>query len=122
MDTEATADALDAAGWFHPGDKARVDDEGFFYIVGRARDRFIAGGVNVYPAEVEAELLLHPRVEDAAVIGVDHPRWGEVGAAFVVPRGGAPLSAGELAAFLSPKLSHRNQASLQQSDSSRTKA
>jgi fatty-acyl-CoA synthase len=65
---------------------------------------FISGGVNVYPAEVEAELLLHPQVEDAAVIGVEHEKWGEVGAAFVVRRGGHPVSQQILQDFLAAKL------------------
>jgi fatty-acyl-CoA synthase len=88
--SEATAAALDAEGWFHTGDNVRVDEEGFFYIVGRTREMFISGGVNVHPAEIEAELLLHPQVEDAAVIGIAHEKWGEVGAAFVVLRSEAP--------------------------------
>ena len=83
---EATSASLDAEGWFHTGDNVRVDEEGFYYIVGRTRDMFISGGVNVHPAEIEAALLLHPEVADAAVIGVEHEKWGEVGAAFIVRR------------------------------------
>jgi len=83
---EATAAALDAAGWFHTGDLARRDAEGFHWIAGRKKDMIISGGVNVYPAEIEGELLLHPDVRDAAVVGVPHPTWGEVGIAFIVPR------------------------------------
>jgi fatty-acyl-CoA synthase len=101
---EATAAALDAQGWFHTGDLARCDDEGFFYITGRANDMFISGGVNVYPAEIEAELLLHPAVLEATVVGVAHPTWGEVGAAFVVARKDAALDAGELGRFLAGRL------------------
>ena len=111
---EATAAALDAEGWFHTGDNVRVDEDGFFYIVGRTRDMFISGGVNVHPAEIEAELLLHPQVEDAAVIGVEHEKWGEVGAAFVVLRDQMPAAAGahrnappgpdDLSEFLARKL------------------
>lgn len=84
QDPAATAAVLDPNGWFHTGDIARCDPDGFYYIVGRSKDMFISGGVNVYPAEIEAELLRHPAIADAAVIGVAHPTWGEVGAAFVV--------------------------------------
>ncbi len=101
---EATAAALDAEGWFHTGDQARRDEDGFFYIAGRSKDMFISGGVNVYPVEVEGELLLCPGVQDAAVIGVAHPTWGEVGVAFVVPRPGQALTAEMLAEFLSARL------------------
>jgi fatty-acyl-CoA synthase len=100
----ATAAALDAEGWFHTGDLARRDAEGFFYIAGRLTDMFISGGVNVYPAEIEAELLQHPEVADAAVVGVPHPTWGEVGVAFVVPRPGAAPAADALSVFLAPRL------------------
>jgi len=100
----ATAQALDAEGWFHTGDLARRDAEGFFYIAGRLTDMFISGGVNVYPAEIEAELLQHPEVADAAVVGVPHPTWGEVGVAFVVPRAGATPDAETLAGFLAARL------------------
>lgn len=100
---EATAAALDADGWFHTGDSARRDEEGFFFIAGRRKDMLISGGVNVYPAEIEAELLLHPHVADAAVVGVPHKTWGEVGVAFVVPRAQAP-SPEALAAFLGERL------------------
>ncbi len=101
---EATAAALDAEGWFHTGDLARRDEDGFFYIAGRLKDMIISGGVNVYPVEIEAELLLHPAVADAAVVGVPHETWGEVGVAFVVRRDDAAVSAEELIAFLSARL------------------
>ncbi|HSN88780.1 MAG TPA: long-chain fatty acid--CoA ligase [Thermoanaerobaculia bacterium] len=100
---EATAAALDAEGWFHTGDLARRDADGFHYIAGRKKDMIISGGVNVYPAEIEGELLLHPEVRDAAVVGIPHPTWGEVGIAFVVADG-EPPSAEELTAFLGEKL------------------
>lgn len=101
---EATSAALDSEGWWHTGDTARRDLDGFFYIAGRAKDMFISGGVNVYPAEVEGELLLHTAVQDAAVIGVPDPTWGEVGVAFVVLRPGVPASAEELSLFLASRL------------------
>lgn len=101
---QATAEALDDGGWFHTGDLARQDDEGFFYIAGRRKDMFISGGVNVYPAEVEAALLLHPAVQDAAIIGVPHDVWGEVGVAFIVPRPGRPPATEDLVAHLEARL------------------
>ncbi len=100
----ATAAALDADGWFHTGDLARRDVDGYFTIAGRGKDMFISGGVNVYPAEIEGELLLHPGVKDAAVIGVAEPTWGEVGVAFVVARPERAASADELRAFLAGRL------------------
>jgi len=71
-------------GWFRTGDLARKDDEGFFTIAGRKKEMFISGGVNVYPAEIENELVQHPRVNDAAVVAVSDDQWGEVGIAFIV--------------------------------------
>jgi fatty-acyl-CoA synthase len=83
---EATAAALDADGWFHTGDLAKKDADGFFTIAGRKKDMLISGGVNVYPAEIEGVLFQHPRVKDVAVVGVPDEKWGEVGVAFVVRR------------------------------------
>jgi fatty-acyl-CoA synthase len=101
---QATAAAMDAEGWFHTGDLARCDEEGFFYIAGRIKDMFISGGVNVYPAEIEAELLQHAGVQDAAVAGVPHPTWGEVGVAFVLRRAPHNPTPEELANFLGERL------------------
>lgn len=101
---EATATALADDGWWHTGDTARMDSEGFFYIAGRAKDMFISGGVNVYPAEIEGELLMHPAVQDTAVIGTPHSTWGEIGVAFVVLRPGMRADAEELSGFLLSRL------------------
>jgi fatty-acyl-CoA synthase len=84
QNAEATAAAYGTDGWFRSGDLARQDDEGFVTIAGRAKEMIISGGVNIYPAEIEAVLLQHPGVRDAAVVGVEDPTWGEVGVAFVV--------------------------------------
>ena len=73
---DATAEAF-AGGWFHSGDLARLDDEGYLWLVDRKKDLIISGGENVYPAEVERVLREHPAVADAAVVGVPHPRWVE---------------------------------------------
>jgi fatty-acyl-CoA synthase len=101
---EATAEALDSEGWFHTGDLARCDEEGFFSIAGRRKDMFISGGINIYPAEIEGELLLYPAVEDAAVIGIPHDIWGEVGVAFVVLRPGSATSVEELTRHLEQRI------------------
>jgi fatty-acyl-CoA synthase len=80
---EATAEAL-KEGWFHTGDMARQDQDGFFYIAGRYKDMIKSGGENVYAAEVEAIFREHPAVADAALIGLPDDKWGEVGLMFVV--------------------------------------
>ncbi|MBE3566276.1 MAG: long-chain fatty acid--CoA ligase [Thermogemmatispora sp.] len=98
-----TAEAT-RGGWWHTGDLARCDEEGYYYIVGRKKDLFISGGENVYPAEVEAVLLSHPGVAEAAVIGRPDPRWGEVGLAIVVPRAPGSLRSEELLAFCGERL------------------
>ncbi|HTQ80349.1 MAG TPA: long-chain fatty acid--CoA ligase [Thermoanaerobaculia bacterium] len=103
-DPAATAAAFDNEGFFHTGDLARRDEEGFFYIVGRRKEMLISGGVNVYPAEIEAELLTHPQVSDAAVTGAPHETWGEVPVAFVVTAAGVRLSAEEILDYLAPRL------------------
>jgi fatty-acyl-CoA synthase len=84
---QATADAFTEDGWLRTGDVAEADDEGYYRIKGRLKDMYISGGENVYPAEVEATLHEHPQVQDAAVVGVPHERWGECGVAFVVADG-----------------------------------
>lgn len=101
---EATAEALDNEGWFHTGDMARRDEDGFFFIAGRAKDMFISGGVNVYPAEIENVLLQHGSLGDAAVVGVPHGTWGEVGVAFVVPAEGEDVNADDLDKFVGDRL------------------
>jgi len=88
---EATAAAL-RDGWFHSGDLARMDAEGYLFMVDRLKNMFISGGENVYPAEVERVLLQHAAVAEAAVIGVPDDKWGEVGRAFVVLRPGHPTA------------------------------
>ncbi len=98
---EATRAAFDDDGWLHTGDLARRDNEGFFYIAGRRKEMFISGGVNVYPAEIEAELVSHPRVADAAVIPIADETWGEVAVAFIVGDAGEE----ELNAYLASRIS-----------------
>jgi long-chain acyl-CoA synthetase len=100
---EATAEAF-VDGWFHSGDLARVDDEGFVYIVDRAKDMLIRGGENVYCAEVEAAMYEHPAVADAAVIGVPHEVLGEEVGAVVCLRPDTALDADGLRAFLRERI------------------
>ncbi len=91
-------------GWFRTGDIARRDADGFLFIVDRAKDMFISGGENVYPAEVEAAIAELPGIAEAAVIGLPDPRWGEVGCAFVVPRAGHAIDSQELIAHCRSRL------------------
>ncbi len=86
-DPVATAEAIDTDGWLHTGDRGSFDDAGRLGIVGRKKDMFIVGGFNAYPAEIEGYLLEHPAVAQVAVIGVPDERLGQVGKAFVVPKG-----------------------------------
>ena len=90
---EATAEAF-AGGWFHSGDLVREDEEGFLYVVDRAKDMIISGGENVYPAEVERVLAEHPGVGEVAVVGIPHPRWVETPLAVVVRVPGAEVERG----------------------------
>ena len=85
---DATAAAI-RGGWFHTGDLARRDEDGFYYIVDRKKDLIIRGGYNVYPREIEEVLYEHPAVLEAAVIGIPHPALGEEVAAAVTLRPGA---------------------------------
>ncbi|WP_422014263.1 acyl-CoA synthetase [Reyranella sp.] len=83
-------------GWLHTGDAARLDEEGFVYIVDRWKDMYISGGENVYPAEVENVLFQLPAVADAAIIGVPNERWGEVGMAIIVRKPEQDLAEGDV--------------------------
>jgi fatty-acyl-CoA synthase len=109
---KATADAFTPDGWLKSGDLAVRDRDGFYFVVGRRKDMYISGGENVYPAEVENVLSSHPKVVDAAVMAAPHPKWGEVGHAFVqlapgTERDLAPIHAycrSRLASFKVPQL------------------
>jgi fatty-acyl-CoA synthase len=100
---EATAQAF-ADGWFRTGDLAVQDEDGLTYVVGRSKEMFKSGGLNVYPAEVEAVLSQHPAVREVCVIGVPDPQWNEVGRAIVALQPGARVAAEELLAWCEGKL------------------
>lgn len=100
---EETA-AVFADGWFRSGDAARVDEDGYVFIVDRIKDMIISGGENIYPAEIEDQLLAHPDVVECAVIGVPDDKWGEVPRAVVVPREGSTLDADGVLASLAGRL------------------
>jgi len=91
-------------GWLHTGDAARIDEDGYVFIVDRWKDMYISGGENVYPAEVEQVLFHHDNVLDVAVIGVPDERWGEVGMAVVVPRDPDAFDSDELIGYCRSQL------------------
>jgi fatty-acyl-CoA synthase len=95
-----TAAVLSTDGWLRTGDVGVADDEGYISIRDRTKDLIISGGENVYPAEVEDALYLHPAVAECGVIGVPDETWGEVGRVVVVLRDGATAEPDELIEFL----------------------
>ncbi|HOM13316.1 MAG TPA: long-chain fatty acid--CoA ligase [Rubrivivax sp.] len=100
----ATREALDEDGWFHSGDLARADEQGFYYIVDRKKDMVISGGENVYPAEIEQVLYQHPDIAEVAVLGTPDARWGEAVTAVVVLKAGARLTEEDLVAWARERL------------------
>jgi fatty-acyl-CoA synthase len=101
---DATREAVDSKGYFHTGDLARYDSEGYFFIVGRKKDMFISGGENVYPPEIEKALYEHPAVLMCAVIGMPDDHWGEVGVACVVRKPVTSVEEEDLLQFLKTRL------------------
>jgi len=101
---EATAEAIDAEGWFRTGDMGRVDEDGFFFIVDRKKELVIRGGYNVYPREVEEVLYEHPGVREAAVIGIPHDELGEEVGAAVALKDGADCTAADVRAFVKERV------------------
>lgn len=108
---EKTAETVRENGWLHTGDAGYMDEDGYVYIQDRIKDMIISGGENVYPAEVENALYSHPKVADAAVIGVPDEKWGETVKAVIVTKPGEELteddvidySRTQIAAFKCPK-------------------
>ncbi len=91
-------------GMLYTGDLARTDEEGYYFLIDRARDMYITGGENVYPAEVERILREHPDIEDIAVVGVPDERWGEVGQAFVIPKRDSNFSAESIIGYCKERM------------------
>jgi long-chain acyl-CoA synthetase len=97
---DATREAITDDGWFHSGDMARVDEDGYFFIVDRKKDLIIRGGYNVYPREIEEVLYEHPAIQEAAVVGVPDDALGEEIGAAVVLKKGEQLDADEVKAYV----------------------
>src|SRR5437588_6460830 len=104
-DPEATAQAM-REGWFHTGDAAVIHPDGYIEIRDRLKDVIISGGENISSVEVEGVLLRHPGVQEVAIVGLPHERWGEAPHAFVVLRDRATASEDELIAFCRDRLAH----------------
>jgi len=100
---EETADVL-RDGWLHTGDIARMDEDGYFYIVDRKKDLIITGGENIYPAEIEDVLFEHPKVKEAAVAGVPHEFGGEIAKAFIVLKPGEVATRKDFVQFCAERL------------------
>ena len=86
-------------GWLFTGDLARMDEEGFLYIVDRKKEMIVSGGENIYPREIEEVIIRHPSVADVAVIGIPDPTWGETVKAFVAPGQGKIIDEKEVIDF-----------------------
>jgi long-chain acyl-CoA synthetase len=97
---EATEEAIDEDGWFRTGDMAKVDEDGYFFIVDRKKDLIIRGGYNVYPREIEEVLYEHPAIQEAAVVGVPDESLGEEVGAAVVLKQGESVDADEIKSYV----------------------
>jgi long-chain acyl-CoA synthetase len=101
---DATAEAIDADGWFKTGDMATIDEDGYFFIVDRKKDMIIRGGYNVYPREIEEVLYEHPAVREAAIVGIPHDELGEDVGAAVALKQGAQATEAELRDFVKERV------------------
>lgn len=104
LDNEAATAEVSAHGWHHTGDIGYLDDDGFLFIVDRAKDMIITGGFNVYSSEVEQALMAHPAVADCAVVGLPDDKWGERVTAVVALRPGSELDPAELTSFVKARI------------------
>ncbi len=101
---DETAKAIDPERWFHTGDIATMDEEGYFYIVDRKKDMILSGGYNVYPRDIEEVFFEHPEVMEAAAIGIPHPKRGEAVKVFVVSQPGSSVTEADLMAHCETRL------------------
>jgi fatty-acyl-CoA synthase len=104
---EKTAEAIDPEGWLHTGDLATMDASGHVNIVGRVKDMVLRGGENLFPAEIEAFLIRHPKVADVQVVGVPDAFFGEELLAVVIPKAAEPLTEQELREYCKGQISHQ---------------
>lgn len=105
-DREQTDAAIDAQGWMHTGDLARIDAEGYCNITGRVKDMILRGGENIYPREIEEFLYTHPDVSQVQVFGIPDPKFGEIVAAWIVLRQGCSASEQDLREFCRDQIAH----------------
>jgi fatty-acyl-CoA synthase len=103
---EATARAIDPSGWLHTGDLAKRRDDGNYRIVGRSKEMIIRGGENIYPAEIEEFLHRHPGIAEVAVAGVPDAKYGEVVAAWIVPKAGASLTPDDIKCYCRDQIAY----------------
>jgi long-chain acyl-CoA synthetase len=101
---EALGEETVMDGFYRTGDVGHLDEDGYLFITDRIKDMIVAGGVNIYPAEIERAMVEHPDIEDCAVIGIPHEEFGEKPLAFLVPRKGAEIDVEDISAFLDGRL------------------
>ncbi|MBF0226222.1 MAG: long-chain fatty acid--CoA ligase [Desulfobacterales bacterium] len=101
---EESAKAISQDGWLYTGDIAKMDEEGYFFIVDRKKDMIISGGYNVYPRDIDEVLFQHPKIQEACAIGVPHPKRGEAIKAFVVLKPGETATSDEIIEYCKTKL------------------
>lgn len=104
-DTNKTAEAV-VDGWMHTGDLATMDEDGYVKIVGRSKDMVIRGGENIYPVEIENYLYRHPKIRDVQIVGVPDEKYGEVLAAWIIPKKGENVTEDEIKAFCKDNIAH----------------
>ena len=103
---QQTNDTIDADGWLHSGDLARMDDEGFVNITGRLKDMIVRGGENIYPREIEEFLYTHPAVSQVQVFGVPDPKFGEIAVSWIITKPGQSATEAEIKNFCKGQIAH----------------